>query len=211
MVVAGPNCMGFANLNLHAYTAFASVFKNVPPQTGPGRASIVTQSGNIGLNLTMQRRGLPLAYLITVGNKAGDSMDTIVAALFGSSWHVVSGPTNALSLALLSMLAPLALTGSRRAGSPAPLFVANADPHPLAHQPGVQDMHDQLGQQHDDSHMQQVGPHAKVQDALAQEQGAIHDQHIRQGVLAQEATVMHIHQNAQHKGQAPACIPCPGP
>ena len=37
---------------------------------------------------------------------------TIVAALFGSSWHVVSGPTNALSLALLSMLAPLALTGS---------------------------------------------------------------------------------------------------
>lgn len=37
---------------------------------------------------------------------------TIVAALFGSSWHVVSGPTNALSLALLGMLAPLALTGS---------------------------------------------------------------------------------------------------
>jgi len=37
---------------------------------------------------------------------------TIVAALFGSSWHVVSGPTNALSLALLSMLAPLALAGS---------------------------------------------------------------------------------------------------
>ena len=37
---------------------------------------------------------------------------TIVAALLGSSWHVVSGPTNALSLALLSMLAPLALTGS---------------------------------------------------------------------------------------------------
>lgn len=37
---------------------------------------------------------------------------TIVAALFGSSWHVVSGPTNALSLALLSMLAPLAATGS---------------------------------------------------------------------------------------------------
>jgi len=37
---------------------------------------------------------------------------TLVAALFGSSWHVVSGPTNALSLALLSMLAPLAATGS---------------------------------------------------------------------------------------------------
>lgn len=36
----------------------------------------------------------------------------IVAALFGSSWHVMSGPTNANSLALFAMLSPLALTGS---------------------------------------------------------------------------------------------------
>lgn len=36
----------------------------------------------------------------------------ILAALFGSSRHAVAGPTNALSLALLAMLAPLALPGS---------------------------------------------------------------------------------------------------
>ena len=36
----------------------------------------------------------------------------IVAALFGSSWHVVSGPTNANSLALFATLAPLAVIGS---------------------------------------------------------------------------------------------------
>ncbi|MDX9839730.1 MAG: SulP family inorganic anion transporter [Azoarcus sp.] len=36
----------------------------------------------------------------------------IVAALFGSSRHVVSGPTNANSLALFAMLAPLAVPGS---------------------------------------------------------------------------------------------------
>src|SRR5688500_18627911 len=36
----------------------------------------------------------------------------VVAALFGSSWHVVSGPTNANSLALFAMLSPLALVGS---------------------------------------------------------------------------------------------------
>jgi SulP family sulfate permease len=36
----------------------------------------------------------------------------IVAALFGSSWHVVTGPTNANSLALFAMLAPLAVVGS---------------------------------------------------------------------------------------------------
>ncbi len=35
-----------------------------------------------------------------------------VAALAGSSWHVVSGPTNANSLALFAMLAPLAVAGS---------------------------------------------------------------------------------------------------
>ncbi|WP_119152900.1 SulP family inorganic anion transporter [Caldimonas tepidiphila] len=35
-----------------------------------------------------------------------------IAALFGSSWHVVSGPTNANSLALFAMLAPLAVAGS---------------------------------------------------------------------------------------------------
>jgi SulP family sulfate permease len=36
----------------------------------------------------------------------------IVAALFGSSWHVMSGPTNANSLALFAMLGPVALAGS---------------------------------------------------------------------------------------------------
>src|SRR4051794_31213278 len=35
-----------------------------------------------------------------------------IAALFGSSWHVVSGPTNAISLALFATLAPLAAVGS---------------------------------------------------------------------------------------------------
>src|SRR5512140_3496826 len=37
---------------------------------------------------------------------------SVIAALFGSSWHVVSGPTNANSLALLAVLAPLAVVGS---------------------------------------------------------------------------------------------------
>jgi sulfate permease, SulP family len=36
----------------------------------------------------------------------------VIAALFGSSWHVVSGPTNANSLTLFATLAPLAAVGS---------------------------------------------------------------------------------------------------
>ncbi len=37
---------------------------------------------------------------------------TIVAALFGSSWHAVSGPTNAVSLMVLAALAPIVTPGS---------------------------------------------------------------------------------------------------
>ncbi|MGD9951960.1 MAG: SulP family inorganic anion transporter [Burkholderiales bacterium] len=36
----------------------------------------------------------------------------VVAAFFGSSWHAVSGPTNAVSLYVFATLAPLALPGS---------------------------------------------------------------------------------------------------
>ena len=35
----------------------------------------------------------------------------IVAALWGSSWHLVSGPTNALSLVVFATIAPLAMPG----------------------------------------------------------------------------------------------------
>lgn len=72
MVVAGPNCMGFANLNLKAYTAFATVFKNVPPQTGAGRASLVTQSGNVcsAVFALMRELGVEVSHFINTGNEA---------------------------------------------------------------------------------------------------------------------------------------------
>jgi acyl-CoA synthetase (NDP forming) len=72
MVVAGPNCMGFANLNLQAYTAFASVFRAVPPQAEPGRASIITQSGNVcsAVFALMRRLGVPVSHFINTGNEA---------------------------------------------------------------------------------------------------------------------------------------------
>jgi SulP family sulfate permease len=51
--------------------------------------------------------GLPAEYGLYTA-----IVPAIVAALFGSSWHVVSGPTNANSLALFATLAPLAVVGS---------------------------------------------------------------------------------------------------
>jgi len=40
-------------------------------------AAILTQSSNIAINLTMQMRGLPLAYLVTAGNQAQTDMADI--------------------------------------------------------------------------------------------------------------------------------------
>ena len=79
MALVGPNCYGMLN-----YLDGVALW---PDQHGGQRlqrgVALITQSGNIGLNLTMQKRGLPLAYLITVGNKAGDSMESLVDTLLG--------------------------------------------------------------------------------------------------------------------------------
>ncbi len=72
MVVAGPNCMGFANLNIHAYTAFAQVFRAVAPQQQPGRVSLVTQSGNVcaAVFALVRQLGIPVSHFINTGNEA---------------------------------------------------------------------------------------------------------------------------------------------
>lgn len=66
MPILGPNCYGFINA-LEA----ASLW---PDQHGLAQVSsgvaIISQSSNIALNLTMQARGLPIAYILTVGNQA---------------------------------------------------------------------------------------------------------------------------------------------
>ncbi len=43
--------------------------------------AIVTQSSNIGISMTMQRRGLPVAYLVTVGNQAQLGASGLASAL----------------------------------------------------------------------------------------------------------------------------------
>ena len=66
MPVIGPNCYGIIN-----YLDGALLW---PDQHGGTRVergvAIVTQSSNIAINMTMQRRGLPIAYVATAGNQA---------------------------------------------------------------------------------------------------------------------------------------------
>ena len=80
MPVIGPNCYGLIN-----YADGALLW---PDQHGgrrlePGErgAAIVTQSSNIAINLTMQRRGLPLAYLMTAGNQAQTGLSEMALGL----------------------------------------------------------------------------------------------------------------------------------
>jgi len=65
MPIVGPNCYGLLN-----YLTGAMLW---PDQQGGQRVdegvAIITMSSNVGFNLTMQRRGLPIAYMVSLGNK----------------------------------------------------------------------------------------------------------------------------------------------
>ncbi len=77
MTVLGPNCYGFVNY-LDGVLLWPDQHGGVPVCGG---VAIVTQSSNIAINLTMQRRGLPLAYVATVGNQAQIGLAQVGAAL----------------------------------------------------------------------------------------------------------------------------------
>lgn len=76
MPVLGPNCYGYVNTLLGA-----ALF---PDQHGLCRTdhgvAIITSSGNIGINFTLQQRGLPISWLVTVGNQAVIGIEEVMAA-----------------------------------------------------------------------------------------------------------------------------------
>ena len=77
MPVIGPNSYGLLN-----YLDGIALW---PDQHG-GKAvergvAVITQSSNIAINLSMQRRGLPLAYLITAGNQAQTTLAQLAASV----------------------------------------------------------------------------------------------------------------------------------
>lgn len=77
MTLIGPNCYGFIN-----YLDGALLW---PDQHGGVRTdrgvAVITQSSNIAINLTMQCRALPMAYMVTAGNQAQTDMARIGQAL----------------------------------------------------------------------------------------------------------------------------------
>lgn len=80
MPLVGPNCYGLIN-----YCDGALLW---PDQHGGRRlargetgVAIITQSSNIAINMTMQKRGLPLAYIMTAGNQAQTGLSEIALGL----------------------------------------------------------------------------------------------------------------------------------
>ncbi|MEM9032060.1 MAG: acetate--CoA ligase family protein, partial [Pseudomonadota bacterium] len=77
MPILGPNCYGLLN-----YLDGAAIW---PDQHGSIRVdrgvAILSQSSNIAINLTMQRRALPIAYVACLGNAAQCGVATVAAAL----------------------------------------------------------------------------------------------------------------------------------
>lgn len=80
MPIIGPNCYGLIN-----YADGALLW---PDQHGGKRleagergVAIITQSSNIACNLTMQQRGLPVAFLMTAGNQAQTGLSEMALGL----------------------------------------------------------------------------------------------------------------------------------
>jgi acyl-CoA synthetase (NDP forming) len=66
MPIIGPNCYGFINY-LDRALLWPDQHGGTPVEHG---VAILTQSSNIAINLTMQARAVPLAYVLTAGNQA---------------------------------------------------------------------------------------------------------------------------------------------
>ena len=81
MPILGPNCYGFIN-----YLDHAALW---PDQHGgktvDSGVAILTQSSNIAINITMQTRGLPISYIMSVGNQASLGFSEI-------GMHLLSDP-----------------------------------------------------------------------------------------------------------------------
>ncbi len=77
LAVLGPNCLGTVN-----YLDGAALWSD---QQGGCRVdrgvAIISQSGNIALNLTMQRRSLPIAQVLSAGNSAVTGIPELMQAM----------------------------------------------------------------------------------------------------------------------------------
>ena len=85
----GPNCYGMLNL-FDRVALWPDQHGCLPIDAGRGVA-IISQSGNLALNFTMQTRGLPIGYVISVGNCADVTPADLIEALIADERVSVIG------------------------------------------------------------------------------------------------------------------------
>jgi acetyl-CoA synthetase len=81
MPIVGPNCYGLINY-LDGVLVWPDTHGGARVDAG---VAIVTQSSNIAINMTMQRRGLPIAFVVAAGNQVQTGLSAIASALIEDS------------------------------------------------------------------------------------------------------------------------------
>lgn len=66
LAVLGPNCFGVIDL-VDGVSLWPVPYPSARPERG---VAVILQSGNLGINVTMSQRSLPLAFVASVGNQA---------------------------------------------------------------------------------------------------------------------------------------------
>ncbi len=77
MPILGPNCYGYLNY-LDNVCLWPDQHAGRPVSEG---VAIIAQSSNIAINMTMQRRGLALTHMLTVGNQAQIGVSELAMAV----------------------------------------------------------------------------------------------------------------------------------
>lgn len=124
MPVIGPNCYGFVN-----YLDGAALW---PDRHGGERVetgvALIAQSSDLAINLTSQRRGLPIAYALTLGNQAAVSLGTLTLAALEDSRVTAVG----LYVEGFGDLDDLQAAARRARALRKPIFAIRAGDSPLA-------------------------------------------------------------------------------
>ena len=100
-------------LDLHAWLPFLRWWPRVT--RGTLRADLI--AGLTG-GLILVPQGVAFATIAGMPPEYGlyaAMLPAVVAALWGSSWHLVSGPTTAISIVVFATMSPLAEAGSAHA------------------------------------------------------------------------------------------------
>ena len=84
MPVLGPNCYGLIGAACGA-ALWPDQHGVARLATGQRGVAVLCQSSNIAINVSMQRRGLPLAYLVTVGNQAQTGLSQLAQAMLADA------------------------------------------------------------------------------------------------------------------------------